>query len=75
MVKRWVSSDFRNIWVCYCNAVTPIIYLVMCTFMTCTFLTSCSYDCELNISWNVLENEFVSPGKPWNLVFAGPGKS
>jgi len=40
----------------------------------CTFWTLCSHVCELNLFWKVVENAFVSLGKPWNLVFASPGK-
>jgi len=39
------------------------------------FLTSRIYVCERSVSWKVLENAFLSPGKPLNLVFASPGKS
>ena len=38
----------------------------------CTFWTLCSHVCEPNLSWKVLENEFLSRGKPWNLIFASP---
>jgi len=31
--------------------------------------------CERNISWKVLKTQFFGPGKPWNLVLAGPEKS
>jgi len=38
------------------------------------FLTSCNHVCERSVPWKVLENAFLSPGKPWNhLVFASPG--
>jgi len=39
------------------------------------FLTSCNQYFEWNVSWNVLEKGFLSPGKPWNLVFVSHGKS
>jgi len=41
------------------------------------FLTSCNHVCEQSVSWKVLENEFLSPGKPgiWSLqVLESPGK-
>ena len=39
------------------------------------FLTSCNECFEWNVSWKVVEKKgFLSPGKPWNLVFANPGK-
>jgi len=39
------------------------------------FLTSFNHVCEWSVFWKVLEIEFfLSPGKPWNLFFASPGK-
>ena len=41
------------------------------------FLTSCNHVCERSVSWKVIENAFLSPGKPWNWslqVLETPGK-
>jgi len=37
-------------------------------------LAAISFSAVYSVSWKVLESEFLSPGKPWNLVFASPVK-
>ena len=53
----------------YCNVVTSKTDLVCALFGLMQ-----PYVCERCVSWKVLENAFLSPGKPWNLVFASPRK-
>jgi len=38
------------------------------------FLTSCNQCFEWNVSWKFLKKGFLSPGIPWNLIFASSGK-
>ena len=73
-MTSWLNSDFRNIWAClgltYCNAVTPITDLVCA-------LSGPHAAMFVNRIYpgKSLKTSFVSPGKPWNLVFASPRKS
>ena len=54
----------------YCNVVMPIT-----NWLCAHFWHHATHVCEWNVTWKVLENDFVESGKSWNLVFAIPGKS
>ena len=56
----------------YCNAVTSKTDLYV------HLLTSCNHVCEQSVSWKVLKNVFLIPGKHWRIwslqVLESPGK-